>query len=606
MRIVLITPEYPPAERMGGIGTNALTVARALVRAGHEVGVVTRGEEHARYTDEGVEVVRLDHRWLPHPGAARLLANGRIAVAARSWRPDVVQAAEWEAEAWSLARFGRVPVVTRLATPTYMIEELNFGGARPESKLVRRLERDQTRRSAKVFAPTRAIVDRVGTDWGLALDEIETIPNPLDLAEVRRLAEGPPPVEVAPRSLVFFGRMERRKGIETLARALPAVLAAHPDVEAYFVGRDPGDEEGALMERFRRIVAPVEDRVHLLGELPRAETMALVARATIVVVPSLWESFGYVCVEAMALGRPVVAARAGGLAEIVTDGVDGWLVPPGDAESLAGSLVARLSDADELDRVGEAARARAEDFDVDRIVNRLLDVYQRACRGAGERFDEGIYARGYRRYFHPDDRRDPFHRLYEAKRTSVLAGLARPPRRRLLDVGGGYGRLAGPLAAQHDVTLVDISPEMLAEARGRWPRLTVVQADARELPFADDEFDALLALDLLPHLPDAAAGLLELARVVRPEGMLVFDTTNDSPWWVPAYPAYVNWRPRRLLRTMLAGGVLPEWRLIVRHHAPGEVEPAIDGAGLRLERREAFGPPWSAKWHLWWTVKRPS
>jgi hypothetical protein len=81
----------------------------------------------------------------------------------------------------------------------------------------------------------------------------------------------------------------------------------------------------------------------------------------------------------------------------------------------------------------------------------------------------------------------------------------------------------------------------------------------------------------------------------------VFDTTNSVPLWVLRYPAYTNWRPKRLLITLFSGGVLPEWRRIVRHHRDREVRAAIAGAGLELERRESFGPFLAPKWHLWWT-----
>jgi ubiquinone/menaquinone biosynthesis C-methylase UbiE len=143
---------------------------------------------------------------------------------------------------------------------------------------------------------------------------------------------------------------------------------------------------------------------------------------------------------------------------------------------------------------------------------------------------------------------------------------------------------------------------MLDEAARRWPGLELVQADARELPFGEAEFDAVLALDLVPHVGELEQVLSEFARVVRPGGQVVFDTTNRSPWWTLAYPSYVDWRPKRLALTMLAGGVLPEWRASVSHHRADEVRRAIDVTGLRLERRLAFGPFWSAKWHLWWTV----
>jgi hypothetical protein len=54
---------------------------------------------------------------------------------------------------------------------------------------------------------------------------------------------------------------------------------------------------------------------------------------------------------------------------------------------------------------------------------------------------------------------------------------------------------------------------------------------------------------------------------------------------------------------MRAGGILPEWRGLVRHHRPEEARNALAAAGLRIVRMERFGPPWAAKWHLWWTVR---
>jgi SAM-dependent methyltransferase len=230
--------------------------------------------------------------------------------------------------------------------------------------------------------------------------------------------------------------------------------------------------------------------------------------------------------------------------------------------------------------------------------------WQPGWRMREPRFDSEIYRSGYRRHFRPEDRENPFHALYEAKRGVVLAYFSALEPLRLVDVGGGYGRLAGPLTQYHDVTLCDISSEMLAEAGKRWPGLKLVHADARELPFDDGDFDAALALDLLAHLPDLEQGLRELARIVRKGGTVVFDTSNASPWWVLAYPAYVNWRPWTLLRTMLGGGVLPEWQEIVRHHRHREVRRIAAAVGLELERMRSFGPRWTAKWHLWWATKR--
>jgi glycogen(starch) synthase len=377
-------------------------------------------------------------------------------------------------------------------------------------------------------------------------------------------------------------------------------------VHAVFLGRDAGEKAGDSARDLRERTAQLSERVHVLGELPRDQAMTVVGRAELVVLPSLWEAFGFVAVEAMALGRPVVASSAGGFAEILQDGETGWLVPPGVVDALAATLIEKLGQPGELARVARAGRRRADDFEASRLARRLVEVYERVVDGRRREgaIDASIYKRDYRRHFRPEERSGPFHRIYERKRDAVLEFFAGFGSMRLLDVGCGPGRLTAPLAARHRMTGCDISPAMLEEARRRCPEgVRLVEADARRLPFADGEFDGLLALDLLAHLPDLDAGVAELARVVRPGGPLVFDTSNAVPWWVLAYPSYVAWRPKRLLLTLLSAGVLPEWRSVVRHHRAAQVRRAISGAGLELHRMQRFGPPWTPKWHLWYATK---
>jgi glycogen synthase len=236
----------------------------------------------------------------------------------------------------------------------------------------------------------------------------------------------------------------------------------------------------------------------------------------------------------------------------------------------------------------------------------LLAVRLSTGNEPGE-LDSGIYVRGYRRFFRPDDASNPFHKLYERKRDAVLDFFSRLEPMKVVDVGGGPGRLTAPLAQRHDVTHTDISAEMIEEAARRCPPTTrFVQADARELPFADGEFDALLALDLLCHMPDLQTGVRELARVVRPDGTLVFDTTNAFPLWVLAFPSYVGAHPARLVRTLVLRGVLPEWRRTVQHHRPAAVRRAIEAAGLELRETQRFGRAGLAKWHVWYAGKPAS
>lgn len=382
MRIVLVSPEYPPAPGIGGIATHTAAIAKALAKRGHQVAVVTRGQPGTA-TEGGVTVVRIRSWKLPTSIPRgnlleRLFDQIRIVRACRNFAPEVVHASEWEAWAWLIARLGRIPVVTHLATPTFVVDELNLGHPGGDTTVVRWMEHDQARRSRKVYGPTRAIVERVVAAWPLA-GTVDVVPDPVDVDAARQEGAGKAPIRMPPRSIVFNGRLERRKGVDVLGQALPDVLRAHPDVGVVMVGRDTDAEDGQLMAHFREAIAPMSDRVQVVGELSHAEAMAVVAKATIVVLPSHFEAFGYVCVEAMALGRPVVASAGHGFDEIICHGVDGWLVPAGDADALATCLIERLADADELALVGKAATAAAQRFRVDHLALTVETLLQRAA-----------------------------------------------------------------------------------------------------------------------------------------------------------------------------------------------------------------------------------
>jgi glycosyltransferase involved in cell wall biosynthesis len=123
---------------------------------------------------------------------------------------------------------------------------------------------------------------------------------------------------------------------------------------------------------------PAAPDVHALGSLPQATLFALYRAADVVVVPSIWpEPFSRVLVEAMWLGRPLVATAVGGSPEAVQDGVTGLLVPRGDAPALAGAISGLLRDPERRARMGAAATVRAASlFDEDRVVASLLDAYE--------------------------------------------------------------------------------------------------------------------------------------------------------------------------------------------------------------------------------------
>ncbi len=222
-------------------------------------------------------------------------------------------------------------------------------------------------------------------------------------------------------------------------------------------------------------------------------------------------------------------------------------------------------------------------------------------------FTRSVFTGGeYVDLFRPEDRHNPFRHLYAAKRDAVVEIVGRLPAGRVLDLGGGPGRMAVPLAQHHHVTLADISEEMLelarrtAAAAGIQPSaLQTVRLDAgAALPFGDRSFDAAIAVDLICHLPDPTATLRELSRVVAPGGLILAEASNRNALWMLRYPTYVGRRPARWLQTWRAGGVLPEWAATVTHHSHREFQGMLADAGLRVVEERTFGPSLAPKHFL--------
>jgi glycosyltransferase involved in cell wall biosynthesis len=180
--------------------------------------------------------------------------------------------------------------------------------------------------------------------------------------------------EIAP-IIGFVGQLDERKGIEDLLSAFRSVHRRLPEVHLVMAGTGPLE---AMIQRFY-CENQLGDVVHMLGF--RDDVPAVMQAIDVLALPSRWEGFGLVLIEAMAASTPVVATRVSSIPEIVVDGKTGFLVPPGKPELLAERLVQVLSNRELAAEMGRHGRARVvERFTVDRMVNQMEGVFTQTLR----------------------------------------------------------------------------------------------------------------------------------------------------------------------------------------------------------------------------------
>ncbi|HEV3168358.1 MAG TPA: glycosyltransferase [Isosphaeraceae bacterium] len=287
-----------------------------------------------------------------------LQAVARLAATLRARQPELVQSFLFHAN-----------IATRLAAPLAGAPWV-VGGLRVAERgkaWHRALDCLTSRLSCGSVCVSEGVRQFSQTVGRLPADRLTVIPNgidpaPFDSAQpLDRRAIGVPPDAFL---TLYVGRLDPQKGLSTLLDAASVVAGAHPNWHLALVGDGPLRQE---LESQATRSPELADRVHWLGW--RDDVPALLKTADLLVLPSLWEGMPNVVLEAMASCRAVVATAVEGTTELVVPGETGWLVSPGDAESLASALLSAAEHPELLRPLGAAARRRVESrFTLSRVV----------------------------------------------------------------------------------------------------------------------------------------------------------------------------------------------------------------------------------------------
>ena len=388
MRILHVSWEFPPV-MYGGLGAHVVAIATEQARAGHDVTVLTQhgsdtadvevidGVRVVRAREEGDPQERTFDNLMPWVASMQRAMNRQGRDLLGQWRPDVVHAHDWvvAAAAMTLSRSSGAPLVATV----HATEAGRHGGwiVGPLSQAVHRREVRLVSAASAVIVCSHAMEDEVVAALGPFGAPVIVVPNGIDLggwqASEADSAASRARLGVAPAApmIVYTGRLAYEKGVGTLVDAMPAVLNELGDARLVIAGRGP--LEPAV--RAQVTALGLDASVTCAGFLPEHELRALVATANCAVVPSRYEPFGMVALEAMALGTPVVASDVGGLAEFITDDVTGLLVAPGDSIPLAAAVLRVLRDPSLATGLANAARGVAAHYNWPLLAQATVEAY---------------------------------------------------------------------------------------------------------------------------------------------------------------------------------------------------------------------------------------
>ncbi len=414
MQIAMLSYHTCPLATLGGKDTGGMNVyvqmlTRRLGRLGIHVDVYTRSQdEHVPhvlhdlgYGNRIVHVPSGPEIPLPKPKLSEYIptfVDGIIQFASqKKIHYDIIHSHYWMSgiAALALKKVWSVPVITMFHTLGLMKQRVARSDEEAEGDYRVNGEKEVLINSDRIVASTLAEFAQLQWLYQADPSKVVVIPPGVDtshfypiLPEEAKEFIGIPPEH---RMLLYVGRIEPLKGIDTLIRSLSiirrkGILDRHCCLCLSIIGGDPIVEDGDMSDEMARLKSLSEeyglvDLVTFLGRRDQDALPYYYSAAEAVIMPSHYESFGMVALEAMACGTPVVASEVGGLAFLVKDGETGFHFPAEDPEALSERLIALIENDDLRKNMSANAASLAKEYDWQIIAQRISGLYDETKMG---------------------------------------------------------------------------------------------------------------------------------------------------------------------------------------------------------------------------------
>ena len=396
MRIAFITPEFvTEPSYSGGLANYLGRVTVALAKHGHTVHVFTRSTQNEQIEFQGVTVHRVVPLWDRRmildridPLIPRIFYNPYqdFKAAWCLWRRwlgvhqdlefDIVQVANVMAVGLFFRWERKTPVVTRMSSYRPFWDTAAGIPQTAGVKLRWLMERLAVTGTRYLYAPTHFVAGQVKKGYNIPhIDVIETpffVEQPTsDLSVYEQYAR-------AKSYILFFGRMTQMKGVHILVDALPEVLQQFKEMQVFFIGGSgPAPDSRPMPEYIRDKLKEFGDRVTVLESMRHDKLYPFIESAKVVVLPSLIDNLPNTCLEAMGLGKVIVATTGSCFEQVIENNVSGILVTPKDARKLSEGM-SRAWNLDENSRLEmqKQAQKSIEKLHPTQAIPKLINYYQ--------------------------------------------------------------------------------------------------------------------------------------------------------------------------------------------------------------------------------------
>lgn len=378
MKICMLSIDFLP--NIGGIAAHVYELSKALVKQGNDVHVITlrRNFHEEKYQEiDGVKVYRIYYPRLKIIGFFVYLFIVRLKVKElfKNGESDIIHSHNIP-DAMIASTFKNIPRVETEHSSGFL-EAIERG---KHKRLYRRL----LSQVDHVIGPSQELVDTF-VKLGVEREKTSFIPNGVDLEKFNPRIRGDEvrkKYEIEPDGKVILcpRRLDPKNGVKYLIKAMPHIVSNINNVRCLIVG------DGIEMEDLKReaVELGVGDRVIFAGRVPNSEMPKYYAASDVVVLPSLKEATSIAGLEAMAMGRPLIGTKVGGIPQIIADGETGILAPPRKPEELAYTIVSLLNNNRKCDLMGLNARKRVEkEFSWEVIAKGSMEIYHKVTLGSG-------------------------------------------------------------------------------------------------------------------------------------------------------------------------------------------------------------------------------